>query len=46
MVENTRRSFIKHAALTSAALLAYPSARVLGANERVRIGMIGVGRSC
>jgi predicted dehydrogenase len=43
MVENTRRSFIKRAALTSAALLAYPSARVLGANERVRIGMIGVG---
>ncbi len=43
MVENTRRSFIKQAALTSAALLAYPSARVLGANERVRVGMIGVG---
>src|SRR5882757_6962897 len=43
MVENTRRSFIKQAALTSAVLLAYPSARVLGANDRVRIGMIGVG---
>jgi predicted dehydrogenase len=43
MAENTRRSFIKQAALTSAALLAYPSARVLGANERIRIGMIGVG---
>jgi predicted dehydrogenase len=42
MVENTRRDFIKTAAGT-AALLAYPSARVLGANDRVRVGMIGTG---
>ncbi len=34
---------MKKAALTSAALLAYPSARVLGANNRIRVGMIGVG---
>ena len=43
MSENTRREFIKKAALTSVSLLAYPSARVQGANERIRIGMIGVG---
>src|SRR5882724_4353410 len=43
MAENSRRDFMKQAALTSAALLAYPSARVLGANDRIRIGMIGVG---
>ena len=27
----------------AAAVLAYPSAKVLGANDRVRVGMIGVG---
>lgn len=43
MADNSRREFIKQAALGSAALLVYPSARVLGANDRVRIGMIGVG---
>jgi predicted dehydrogenase len=43
MVENTRRSFMKQAALGTAAFLAYPSAQVLGANARVRLGMIGVG---
>jgi predicted dehydrogenase len=42
MAENTRREFIKTAAGT-AALLAYPPATVLGANDRVRVGMIGVG---
>ncbi len=42
MAENTRRDFIKTAAGT-AALLAYPPANVLGANDRVRVGMIGVG---
>src|SRR6266566_190282 len=42
MVENTRREFIKTAAGT-AALLAYPPASVLGANNRVRVGMIGTG---
>ncbi len=39
----TRREFLKKAALGSAIGLAYPAARVLGANDRVRIGMIGVG---
>ena len=43
MAENSRRAFMKTAALGTAAFLAYPPARVLGANERVRIGMIGVG---
>lgn len=43
MAGNSRREFIKQAALGSAALLVYPSARVLGANDRIRVGMIGVG---
>jgi len=43
MSENTRRDFIKQTALGAAALLAYPTAKVLGANERIRVGMIGVG---
>jgi predicted dehydrogenase len=43
MAENTRRDFIKQSALGTAAMLAYPSSRVLGANDRVRVGMIGVG---
>jgi predicted dehydrogenase len=43
MTNDTRRDFIKKAAVGAAALAAYPSARVLGANDRVRIGMIGVG---
>ena len=43
MTENTRRDFLKQAALGTAAFLAYPSSRVLGANDRVRVGMIGVG---
>ncbi len=43
MSDNTRRAFIKQAALGTAAFLAYPSAKVLGANDRVRVGMIGVG---
>jgi predicted dehydrogenase len=43
MTDNTRRDFLKQSALTTGALLAYPSARVLGANDRVRVGMIGVG---
>src|SRR3954453_13547697 len=42
MTDQTRRSFLKQAAI-GAAVLAYPSARVLGANDRVRVGMIGVG---
>ena len=42
MANETRRDFIKKTA-AGAALLASASARVLGANERVRVGMIGVG---
>src|SRR5260370_23832020 len=38
-----RRDFIKGAALGTAAFMAYPSSRVLGANERVRLGVIGLG---
>lgn len=43
MADDTRRGFMKKTALGATALLAYPEARVLGANERVRLGMIGVG---
>jgi predicted dehydrogenase len=42
MTDQTRRTFLKQAAL-GAAVLVYPSSRVLGANDRVRVGMIGVG---
>jgi len=43
MAKKTRREFVKQTMLGTAAFLAYPPARVLGANDRVRIGMIGVG---
>jgi predicted dehydrogenase len=43
MAENTRRDFIKQSALGTAAMLVYPPASVLGANDRVRVAMIGVG---
>src|SRR6266566_4910258 len=43
MTDNTRRDFLKQAASGTAAFLAYPPARVLGANDRIRVGMIGVG---
>jgi predicted dehydrogenase len=43
MNDPNRRTFLKQAALGTAAVLAYPSAKVLGANNRVRVGMIGVG---
>ena len=43
MTDNSRRDFLKQAALGTAAFLAYPTARVLGANDSVRVGMIGVG---
>lgn len=43
MGESTRREFVKQAALGTAALAAFSPARVLGANDRVRVGMIGVG---
>jgi predicted dehydrogenase len=43
MSDQSRRTFLKQAALGTAAVLAYPSATVLGANDRVRVAMIGVG---
>src|SRR6478672_615465 len=43
MTEKTRRDFLKQSVLGTAGLLAYPPARVMGANDRVRVGMIGVG---
>src|SRR3981189_3746979 len=43
MAESTRRDFIKRGALGTAAMLVYPPSRVVGANARVRVGMIGVG---
>src|ERR1700739_2112558 len=42
MTDQTRRTFLKQAAI-GAAVLAYPSSAVLGANDRVRGGMMGVG---
>jgi predicted dehydrogenase len=38
-----RREFIKQATATAAIGLAYPGSRVLGANDRVRLGIIGPG---
>jgi predicted dehydrogenase len=43
MENSTRRQFMKKTAAGAAVFLAYPPARVLGANDRVRVGMIGVG---
>src|SRR5260370_7498414 len=43
MTDNTRRDFLKQAAFGTAAFLAHPTSPVLGANDRVRVGMIGVG---
>jgi predicted dehydrogenase len=43
MTEQSRRTFLKQAAMGTAAVLAYPASTVLGANDRVRVGMIGVG---
>jgi predicted dehydrogenase len=42
MTDHTRRTFLKQAAI-GAAVLAYPASSVLGANDRIRVGMIGVG---
>src|SRR5215471_14264319 len=42
MSDQTRRTFLRQAAI-GAAVLAYPSSKVLGANDRIRVGMIGVG---
>src|SRR5215207_6580366 len=38
-----RRQFLKEAAAGTAISLAYPTSRVLGANDRVRLGIIGPG---
>jgi len=38
-----RRDFLKQAAIGTAALMVLPPSTVLGANDRVRVGMIGVG---
>ena len=38
-----RREFLKQASVSAAVGLMYPSARVLGANDRVRLGIIGPG---
>src|SRR5215472_12717951 len=38
-----RRDFMKGAALGTAAFMAYPSSRILGANDRIRVGFIGFG---
>jgi predicted dehydrogenase len=43
MANNTRRDFVRQVAFGSAALIALPTSRALGANDRVRVGMIGVG---
>src|SRR5947208_12311286 len=43
MANNSRREFIRQAAIGAAALAAYPPSRVVGANDRLRVGMIGVG---
>jgi predicted dehydrogenase len=43
MAANTRRDFVKQTSVGTAAILAYPYTRILGANDRVRVGMIGVG---
>jgi len=42
MSDQTRRTFLKQAAV-GAAVMAYPASSVLGANDRIRVGMIGVG---
>ena len=38
-----RRDFLKQAAIGAAAFAVYPTSRAFGANDRVRVGMIGVG---
>jgi predicted dehydrogenase len=43
MSGKTRRDFLQQAGLGAAAFLVYPPATVLGSNDRLRVGMIGVG---
>jgi len=40
---STRREFVKQAALGGAVILAASTSRALGANDRVRVGIIGAG---
>ncbi len=42
MGANTRRDFLK-SAMTAGAVMTLPSAHVLGANDRIRVGLIGCG---
>ena len=42
-MNKTRRDFIKQTVIGSTAFVAYPHAKLFGANDRVRVGMIGVG---
>jgi predicted dehydrogenase len=42
-LDQSRRTFLKQAVMGTAAVLAYPTSTVLGANDRIRVGMIGVG---
>ncbi|HEV8367287.1 MAG TPA: Gfo/Idh/MocA family oxidoreductase [Pyrinomonadaceae bacterium] len=45
MIRNNlkRRDFLKHAATSAAVAAVLPASRVLGANDRVRLGIIGFG---
>lgn len=43
MSNNTRRDFLKKAAAGAALVATYPTASVLGANDRIRVGIIGPG---
>lgn len=43
MPKSTRRDFIKQAVVGTTAFLAYPTTRVLGANDRIRVAIIGAG---
>ncbi len=42
-MKQTRRDFLKHTAVTAAAMTAASRGRVMGANDRLNVGMIGVG---
>jgi predicted dehydrogenase len=42
-MSNSRRDFLKKAAAATAVAATYPTSRVLGANDRIRAGIIGPG---
>jgi predicted dehydrogenase len=42
-LKRSRRDFIRQTATGAAGFLAFPTARVLGANDRLRVGIIGPG---